>query len=81
MESHLYIFDNDIKLQRKGGPIGLYLTGTLAQIFMLWWDRELRTKLKDLDMECSMYTRYVDDITMVISATPPGMRYKIRSSI
>ena len=81
MESHLYIFDNDIKLQRKGGPIGLYLTGTLAQIFMLWWDRELRTKLKDLDMECSMYKRYVDDITMVISATPPGMRYKIRSSI
>ena len=44
MESHLYIFDNDIKLQHKRGPIGLDLTGTLAQIFMLWWDRELSLK-------------------------------------
>ena len=76
MESHVYIFDNDIQLQRKGGPIGLDLTGTLAQIFMLLWDRELRTKFKDLEIECSMYKRYVDDINMVISATPPGMRYK-----
>ena len=34
MESHVYIFDN-IKLQLIGGPIGLDLTWTLAQIFML----------------------------------------------
>ena len=62
MESHGYIFVNDIKLQRKG---------TLAQIFMLWWDRELRTTLRDLKIECSMYKRCVDDNNMVISATPP----------
>ena len=39
---------------------------------MLWWDSELKAKLRDL----KMYKRYVDDINMVISATPPGMRYK-----
>ena len=55
MEIHVYIFRNDKKLQRKGGPIGLDLTGTIAHVFMLWWDRELRTKLRDLKIECSIY--------------------------
>ena len=32
MESHVYVFGTDTKLQRKGGPIGLDLTGKLAQI-------------------------------------------------
>ena len=32
MESHVYILGNDIKLQRKGRPKGLHLTGTLAHI-------------------------------------------------
>ena len=55
MESHVYIFGNDIQLQRKGEPIGLDLTGTQAQILMLLRDRELRTKLRDFKIECSMY--------------------------
>ena len=36
MENHLYTFDGQIKLQSKGGPIGLQLTGVLAQLFMVW---------------------------------------------
>ncbi|KXJ13364.1 hypothetical protein AC249_AIPGENE20467 [Exaiptasia diaphana] len=32
----------EVKKQRKGGAIGLELTGVLAQLFMIWWDRELR---------------------------------------
>ena len=39
MQNHLYTFDNEIKLQSEGGPIGLELTGVLAQLFMVWWDR------------------------------------------
>ena len=41
---------NETKVITQRGPIGLHLTGTLAQIFMLWWDREFRTKLRDLKM-------------------------------
>ncbi|KAL9965835.1 hypothetical protein ACROYT_G029689 [Oculina patagonica] len=31
MENHMYTFNNEIKLQSRGGPIGLELTGVLAQ--------------------------------------------------
>ena len=33
---HVRTFGNQIKLQSEGGPIGLELTGILAQLFMVW---------------------------------------------
>jgi len=36
MKNHVDTFDNEIRKQTKGGPIGLKLTGVLAQIFMIW---------------------------------------------
>ena len=35
------VYDNEIKLQLEGDPIGLELTGVLAQLFMVWWDRQM----------------------------------------
>lgn len=35
MKNHMYTFDNQIKLQSKGGPIGLELNGVIAQLFMV----------------------------------------------
>ena len=35
MQNHIYTFDDEIKLQSRGGPIGLQLTGVLAQLFMV----------------------------------------------
>ena len=32
-------------LQLEGGPIGLELSGALARVFMLAWDRRLLTAL------------------------------------
>ncbi|CAB4043091.1 Hypothetical predicted protein [Paramuricea clavata] len=40
IKNHVYLFDNEIRKQSKGGAMGLRLTGILAQIFMMWWDRE-----------------------------------------
>ena len=36
MSNHIYRFDDKIKKQAKGGPIGLELTGEVALIFMSW---------------------------------------------
>jgi hypothetical protein len=36
MKNHVYLFDNEIRKQSKGGAIGLRLTGILAQIFLMW---------------------------------------------
>ena len=41
-ENYIYTFDNEIKLQSKGGSIGLKLTGVLAQLFMVGWDRKFK---------------------------------------
>ena len=73
MKNHVYMFNNEIKKQMKGGPIGLKLTGVLAQIFMIWWDREFARKLKEVGIEQRMNQRYVDDINIAAKATVPGL--------
>ena len=36
MSNHIYVFNGEIRMQSKGGPIGLALTGDVAQVFMAW---------------------------------------------
>ena len=66
MKNHIYTFKNITKKQSKGGPIGLELTGELAAVFMMWWDKELLKRVQNLGIEVLLYKRYVDDINMVI---------------
>ena len=69
MKNHLYVFDNEIRKQMKGGPIGLELTGDVAQIVMAWWDKELLRRIREEDkLEVIMYKRYVDDIDTALRA-------------
>ena len=64
MKNHVYYYDGDIRRQRNGGPIGLKLTGTLAQVFMLWWDQRFKEKLVEAGIDVPLNKRYVDDINM-----------------
>ena len=45
MKNHIYEFDNTIYKQKEGGAIGVELTGTMAQIFMVCWDRKSGKKM------------------------------------
>ena len=76
MENHMYTFDNKIRKQTSGGAIGLTLTGTLAQIFMMWWDGEFIKRAEDAGIVLRMYKRYVDDIDPVMLETPLGAELK-----
>ena len=71
MQNHIYIFDDEIKLQSRGGPIGLQLTGVLAQLFMVWWDRQLERRMGELGLE----KRHVDDVNVIVTETTPGLRF------
>ena len=62
MKNHVNKFDGTVRKQAKGGAIGLELTGVLAQIFMMWWDREFEARVERLGIPLYMYRRYVDDI-------------------
>ena len=66
MRNHIYMFNGQAKRQRKGGPIGLGLTGDVAQVMMCWWDKKLIEKLRERGMDVLMYKRLVDDINMVL---------------
>ena len=72
MKNHMYTFENRILKQKHGGPIGLDLTGTVAQIFMIWWERELRRCLGVVFFYFLMQKRYVDDMNLASEAVVPG---------
>ena len=72
MKNHTYRFGGDIRKQREGGPIGLTLSGTLARIVMLWWDKQFLEKCKTNHIEVSLYQRYVDDINIKIKEIKPA---------
>jgi hypothetical protein len=74
MKNHVYLFDNKIRKQSKGGAIGLRLTGILAQIFM-WSDREFSRRLLQVGVIQRLNERYVDDINSAAEATTPGLKY------
>ena len=65
MTNHVYIFNGVPRKQSKGGPIGLSLTGDVAQVFMCWWDRELIERAEEEGIQMLLYTRFVDDIDTI----------------
>ena len=44
MDNHVYQFENKVRLQKQGGPIGLKLTGEIADCLMIDWDKKLLNK-------------------------------------
>ena len=76
METHTYTFAGVIRRQRNGGAIGMELTGVVAQVFMVWWDKQFRKRLQDVELPLDkVHERYVDDTNLVPRKTPIGARY------
>ena len=74
MKNHIYEFDNKIYKQKEGGAIGVELTGTMAQIFMLWWDKKFQEISREKkQLEILFYKRYVDDINIIVKI-PEGIK-------
>ena len=66
MKNHMYVFNGRLRRQAKGGPIGLALTGDVAQVFMCWWDKEFIRRMEEAGVDVIMYKRLVDDINLVL---------------
>ena len=76
LENHVYKFGDQIRKQSKGGPIGLALTGEIAECYMINWDKEFLERLKSVDMNPAIYERFKDDITVVVESLEAGTRWK-----
>ena len=65
-----------IKLESRtrGGPIGLKLTGEIADCVMIDWDKKLLTKLKSYKLIPDVYTRFKDDIEVAMDSLERGSK-------
>ena len=75
LKTHAYEFAGQLKKQKEGGAIGNELTGTIAQVFMVWWDKQLRARLQEVNVRLRLHERYIDDTNVVATKTPIGARY------
>ena len=73
MDNHVYRFENHTRLQKEGGPIGLKLTGEIADCLMIYWDNKLLEELKRYNMIPEVYTRFKDDIQIAIKSLEKGI--------
>ena len=72
LNNHIFVFDQKIYQQTKGGAIGVGIAGDVANLFMVWWDRKFHTEILRNNMDMKLYSRYVDDTDIVIKAVPTG---------
>ena len=75
LRTHTYKFASEIRRQKEGGAIGMELTGVIAQIFMVWWDKELQNRLQKIDFQLRLHERYVDDTNTIAKKSEVGARY------
>ena len=72
MDNHVYQFNNEIRVQKKGGPIGLKLTGEIFDCIMIDWDKRLLCELEKLKVVPELYTRFKDDIEIATESLERG---------
>ena len=75
MKHHVYQFYGNTRKQEDGGPIGLELSGSIARVFMLRWDRQFLHLARENGLKLHLYFRYIDDQNQVTEALPPGTRW------
>ena len=61
MNNHVYTFNREYFKQMHGGAIGVSIARDVANLFMVWWDRELKVRLTSEQIILELYSRYVDD--------------------
>ena len=74
MDNHVYQFENKVRIQKQGGPIGLKLTGEIADCLMIDWDKKLLTELKSYRIIPEVYIRFKDDIELAIESLEKGSK-------
>ena len=74
MNNHIYQFENKIRVQKQGGPIGLKLTGEIADCLMIDWDKKLLVELEKYGMVPDIYSRFKDDIQIAVESLEKGSK-------
>ena len=73
--NNIYTFNGEKRIQKKGSPIGLDLSGEIGRLEMGDWDLKMAERLEENGIFVECNGRYVDDVDIVIEAIPPGWRW------
>ena len=65
MSNHVYKVGDNIHLQTDGGPMGLKLTGAIARVVMILFDKIYLEKVEQNGMKMLLYERYVGDSNQI----------------
>ena len=66
LKNHIFTFNKKYYKQCKGGAIGVSIAGDVANLFLVWWDKELKRKMRENGIIVKLYSRYVDDGNIVV---------------
>ena len=77
LKNHTYQFNEQVRLQTDGSPIGLELAGAMARVVMLWWDHQFIGLAKKNLIDLYLYLRYIDDQNMALKPLDPGTRWVV----
>ena len=72
MSNHIYRNGDQFYIQNTGGPIGLKLTTTLAEVVMGEWDKQFKRMMEVRGLSLPVYKRYVDDVDIVYEVGTGG---------
>ena len=73
----------EIQLENKksGGPIGLALTGDIADCYLIQWDKNFIRKMKTLGIDLKLYKRFKDDIFIIAEVMEKGSKFEGESIV
>ena len=80
-KNHQYQFKGQTYRQTDGAPIGLRLTSIVARIVMDQWAAEFLVKTQDANINLHMFTKYVDDVNVILSMLKKGTRWSQENEV
>ena len=77
LENHVYQFNGQKRLQGYGCATRLTLTGDVGDLYMMWWDGQLKSKLECLSIQLDIFARFKDDVNILGVGDPlkPGSTF------
>ena len=75
MSNHIYQINGETYLQSRGLPMGNSLTGAIAIIACLAWDREFAALIENTAITRKLYKRYMDDQQGLYRALSKGSQW------
>ena len=79
-KNHIYTYKNELFRQKRGGAIGLRLTGIVARIVMDRWSRMFLERLGQAEIDVHLLKKYVNDVNLCLAILEEGWYWERRGN-